>query len=304
MDTILFYGDQDEATRRQVRSVAAQYSHRIGPRKRKKSKILKQSGPETKRGHYKKLTDTSDVSASSSNPQQQHQFQKPAQGSHPQLVDAQAGWNANAMLEAQHRSQRDYYLRREHSGSETCPSSSEVGSEPAYSPHTPQMEFVRRNAASLSPHHPHMPSRRLPAYTWTEYPRYANRTGPASPPKFSASDTAAKRLALELPDPKAITAGLPTPPRSHPMDMQPRPQPTPMESVSSDHMPSLKLEPQISGDERAMSKEETAHIQPSAPPPLQISRCATEVKESPTSGDQSRWRSGAAESLIPSTAAG
>ncbi|KJY00656.1 hypothetical protein TI39_contig320g00014 [Zymoseptoria brevis] len=38
MEAILFYGDgghRDEATRRQVRSVAAQYSHRIGPRKRK-----------------------------------------------------------------------------------------------------------------------------------------------------------------------------------------------------------------------------------------------------------------------------
>lgn len=38
MDCILFYGDRGEASRRQVRSAAAQHSHRIGPRKPKSSK--------------------------------------------------------------------------------------------------------------------------------------------------------------------------------------------------------------------------------------------------------------------------
>ncbi|KAK4494489.1 hypothetical protein PRZ48_014787 [Zasmidium cellare] len=38
MENILFYGDRDDASRRQVRSAAAQHSHRIGPRKPKSSK--------------------------------------------------------------------------------------------------------------------------------------------------------------------------------------------------------------------------------------------------------------------------
>ncbi|KAK4617506.1 hypothetical protein CLAFUW4_12618 [Fulvia fulva] len=54
MDSILFYGDRDEATRRQVRSAAASHSHRIGPRKAKASKKPK-AEEHTQSGRRRKL---------------------------------------------------------------------------------------------------------------------------------------------------------------------------------------------------------------------------------------------------------
>lgn len=45
MDSILFYGDRGDASRRQVRSAAAQHSHRIGPRKPKTSKRPRSEAP-------------------------------------------------------------------------------------------------------------------------------------------------------------------------------------------------------------------------------------------------------------------
>lgn len=49
MDAILFYGERDEATRRQVRSAAASHSHRIGPRKPKAVKQARSSPNQTKK---------------------------------------------------------------------------------------------------------------------------------------------------------------------------------------------------------------------------------------------------------------
>lgn len=53
MDAILFYGERDEATRRQVRSAAASHSHRIGPRKPKAVKQTRPSPSQTRKKNLK-----------------------------------------------------------------------------------------------------------------------------------------------------------------------------------------------------------------------------------------------------------
>lgn len=294
MEAILFYGDQDEATRRQVRSVAAQYSHRIGPRKRKKPK---QTGQDRKHTHYKKLaTAVFDGTPGSSTSPRDFQPQAVVLDSKHKSHDGAQVELDVIRTDAPQQGQREQLLRREMSGPDAWASSSEVGSEPAHSPHTPRLGFARSAGAPQSPDSPQSAYRRLPAYTWTEYPRYAvSQTGTASPQNASA--TAANRIAYELPNPAACNGGFgvglchpgqQNPPRSQPVDILLRPQHFQDGSIHSDN--SLSRTPQqISVDGHELLTEVPSPSQHALQPRLQILRCVTEEKVAP-SGDLSRWR--------------
>lgn len=279
MEAILFYGDQDEATRRQVRSVAAQYSHRIGPRKRKKSRLQKQTEQDPKRDRYSKKLEiaVSDGDAALSGSLQGHRTGVVNRRKTPES-------DVKATAQGHQDGQRTHLLRRETSGdTEPYASSSDVGSEPVHSPHTPQLGYVRNEGASLSPGSPQSGYMRLPEYTWTEYPRYAaNQIGSASHNLAPTSATAANRPTIELPNPVACHGGrnnaLPSPPRSTPIDM-------PVKPLHSD-----QFLHRANVDERNIPRE--AKFGPvSAEPRLKIMRCATDETKA-LNDDASRWRSG------------
>lgn len=300
MEAILFYGDQDETSRRQVRSVAAQYSHRIGPRKRKKSKLPKHTaGADRKRGQYKKIaTATSDVKAAPSGSTQEQQPQTVVLDAHHQSSVAEKTEpepDGTAIWDSQHQIRSWQLLQREETYYEAWASSSEAGSEAAHSPHTPQLGFIGSPSTSKSPDSPKSSySRRLPAYTWTEYPRYAvDQACPASPRNGLGNATNTNRPAFELPDPTTCFSkhamrnnGALVPPRSHPAGFLSGPQQSHAENLPLDHFP-FRTPPHISG----VPKTEATLSQPSTPPRLQILRCATEEKVAPKL-HSSRWRSG------------
>lgn len=303
MEAILFYGDQDEATRRQVRSVAAQYSHRIGPRKRKKSKAPKPTEIiESKRGHYKKLAATaSDVAATSSG-SKRGQRRPNAVTSNQQnvprvLVHPKPG--SGQPIQSQQHGHKEHLLGTETSDPETCASSSEIGSEPAHSPHTPQFGFLPSIATAPSPDKPVSPYRRLPAYTWTEYPRYAVAQVGFTTPSHALPVAPGNRLAYELPDPTACLGGYSkqNPPRSHPVDLPPSPR-----QLCADSLRVNQPLPQPLHHSRThgVTNDAVPFAQLTAQPPLQVLRCA-QGENIAGNGEESRWRSGseyhAAENL-------
>lgn len=288
MEAILFYGDQDEATRRQVRSVAAQYSHRIGPRKRKKSRLPKQTGViESKRGHYKKLAATApEVDATSSKVNQgQTRFK---------VLDPQSTAHGDLQSIPEQQGGRAQSLRRELSDTETCAASSEVGSEPTHSPHTPQLGFPPAQGVTHSPDRIQSTCRMLPAYTWTEYPRYAVAQLGSPTSSYALSSVApANRLAFELPNPTTCLGGpghtnnaKQTAPTSHPME-------TPMGTLQP-HAQSLHADQFLSTQRTPLpnvTREASSSDKGSTRPPLHILRCATE-EDAALGDDTSRWRSG------------
>ncbi|EME78513.1 uncharacterized protein MYCFIDRAFT_212405 [Pseudocercospora fijiensis CIRAD86] len=182
MDNVLFYGQGDEASRRQVRSAAAQYSHRVGPRKPKKS--LRENGREggggvRRRTAHQKTASTASSSTSSPDDAGDAGDAPPAQSATASVApsvptacraEAAAGDAAFAMANQGH----DEGIQTRGGQARNAISSSQ-SFHPSYGrPPSPQSRYCapyQRSGQSA------YPDRRLPQYSWTEYPRYGLSSG-------------------------------------------------------------------------------------------------------------------------------
>lgn len=166
MDNVLFYGERDEATRRQVRSAAAAHSHRIGPRKPKAA--LKQpkdtaSTTTTKRRSAQQQKPRSDLSSppATSIPQD-------AKVQDPHRASASVGASAG-VLRPQQAIANNRHVQP--AGMAGLNLHSHAQSPPRSSPDQPYVSGVV-SPSSRPTSSPDL-SQRLPQYSWTEYPRYA-----------------------------------------------------------------------------------------------------------------------------------
>ncbi|KAM3424118.1 hypothetical protein BST61_g11336 [Cercospora zeina] len=166
MDNVLFYGERDEATRRQVRSAAAAHSHRIGPRKPKAA--LKPPSTTTtaatttsaKRRSTQHKPPKSDVPSSPPPPT--------AKPQHPHRAGASVGASAG-VLRPQQQPLAATTAHVQAPGIAAHPHSSPP-------PTSPDQPYAAGLVSSLSPARPTSSpdlAQRLPQYSWTEYPRYA-----------------------------------------------------------------------------------------------------------------------------------
>ncbi|KAF2165893.1 hypothetical protein M409DRAFT_55266 [Zasmidium cellare ATCC 36951] len=210
MDSILFYGDRGEASRRQVRSAAAQHSHRIGPRKPKSSKKTKTDTASTTKKRPLKANNfvshgPADLEkrAAKGRPSTSANGSFSSSSSTPPSATAAVATNQGALSSpASTPSHEHNDAKRQHSfrfkegrGDERPrmpqPSSSSDAPTPSYStgpaptqaqaPLPPPLviERIPQAVTSTASHSRQSsgastvsPSTRLPQYSWTEYPRY------------------------------------------------------------------------------------------------------------------------------------
>ena len=165
MDNVLFYGERDEHTRRQVRSAAAAHSHRIGPRKPKTAG--KQSNGTSKgettttrrRTAPKEGSKSDSVTGTTVSSTEETVFRSmppmTAPVEHPMR---QQGWH---QVQIAGISGQSHVRPHSASQSQTPPEQSKAG-------------IVSLGLRDNSPAHQSTSSetQRLPAYSWTEYPRY------------------------------------------------------------------------------------------------------------------------------------
>ncbi|KAF2208913.1 hypothetical protein CERZMDRAFT_100902 [Cercospora zeae-maydis SCOH1-5] len=183
MDNVLFYGERDEATRRQVRSAAAAHSHRIGPRKPKAAlKPPSSTATTTTTTTAATATATATSTAAKRRSTQLNKLKldrssppstavpHEAKPHHPHRAAASVGASAGA-LRPQHV--------LAHTASHVPPAGIAGLTRHPHSsppPSSPDQPHVTGVLSSLSPTRPTSSpdlSQRLPQYSWTEYPRYA-----------------------------------------------------------------------------------------------------------------------------------
>lgn len=194
----MFYGDRGDASRKQVRSAAAQHSHRIGPRKPKASKRPRNDTPPSTTRPLKANTI---ISLGPADIESRAARNKPHSSSRPSSANARAAFaptpptptklatSSNASTPS-HRDEETKRRQAPHlrwkqvrgvraiqQGQHPQPTSEVPYSNSPVAP-TPQSiqapstastgKSLRESSATSSV----SPSTRLPQYSWTEYPRY------------------------------------------------------------------------------------------------------------------------------------
>ncbi|USW56997.1 hypothetical protein Slin15195_G103160 [Septoria linicola] len=175
MDNVLFYGERDEQTRRQVRSAAAAHSHRIGPRKPKAtlrqsastgSSSSKDTPPKRRTAQQKPAVKQEPASSTVSSPQNVNvqEVYRTVPSVPPQFRDLpveQSGLTQMTGFQGQPQSTGPIHLYPQHL--------------PAGALEQPRNGLVSPGLRSMSPAGPTSSpdsTQRLPQYSWTEYPRY------------------------------------------------------------------------------------------------------------------------------------
>ncbi|KXS97419.1 hypothetical protein AC578_8835 [Pseudocercospora eumusae] len=158
MDNVLFYGQGDDASRRQVRSAATQHSHRVGPRKPKKGSG-KESVAVKKRTAHQKSVSTASSSTDSPDDAGEATFAHPT--ARP-LPTASASAYRGEGAAGRRKSSIGPKEGHDERGTKGISSSSQsLHRSPALRPVPAQGSSYQR----------------LPQYSWTEYPRYGLSSG-------------------------------------------------------------------------------------------------------------------------------
>ncbi|KAF7196600.1 hypothetical protein HII31_01970 [Pseudocercospora fuligena] len=175
MDNVLFYGQGDDASRRQVRSAAAQHSHRVGPRKPKKS--LRENGkegvPVKRRTSHQKTASTASSSTGSPDDAGEATFAQSTKSPIARSVPTAYRGEGAACSPASSFGKEGYEgIQKRCEQSRSSMSSSQSLDRSCGLSQSPESRYC---AAYPGPGQEAY--RRLPQYSWTEYPRYGLSSG-------------------------------------------------------------------------------------------------------------------------------